>query len=141
MEENQHDKQPYGRINTLLAYNRTRAASERTLMAWVRTSLAMISFGFSISTFFRSLRQAEGLPPLRFSSEPLVLGLGLVVLGTVVLALGAMQEYRFMREAREAMKPMNVPGVWTFSFGAAALMILLDLTVLVYLLYRALRTF
>jgi uncharacterized membrane protein YidH (DUF202 family) len=36
------------KIGDILALDRTRLASERTLMACVRTALSMISFGFTI---------------------------------------------------------------------------------------------
>ena len=36
---------------------RTFLATERTLMAWVRTSLSMISFGFTIVKFFEYLAE------------------------------------------------------------------------------------
>jgi len=32
-----------------LAKERSREASDRTLMAWIRTSISMISFGFAIA--------------------------------------------------------------------------------------------
>ena len=34
--------------NENLSIDRTRMAAERTLMAWLRTALSMISFGFTI---------------------------------------------------------------------------------------------
>ena len=34
-----------------LAKERSRQASDRTLMAWVRTSLSLIGFGFGIASF------------------------------------------------------------------------------------------
>jgi putative membrane protein len=40
-----------------IAADRTWLAHERTLMAWIRTSTSMISFGFTIYKFF------EGRPP------------------------------------------------------------------------------
>jgi putative membrane protein len=35
-------------------------AAERTLMAWIRTSLSMIAFGFTLAKLFQSLA-AEGV--------------------------------------------------------------------------------
>ena len=52
---------------TRLALSRTILAHDRTLMAWVRTSTSMISFGFTIYKFFqfvqndRSAQHAETL--------------------------------------------------------------------------------
>ena len=37
-----------------LALERAYIAHERTMMAWIRTSVALITFGFSIQQFFRS---------------------------------------------------------------------------------------
>jgi putative membrane protein len=34
-----------------LACERNRPAADRTLMAWLRTALAMIGFGFGLRTF------------------------------------------------------------------------------------------
>jgi len=48
------------------AWLRTRLALERTLMAWVRTAIALIGFGFSIVEIFNRLGNMPGLaPPLR----------------------------------------------------------------------------
>ncbi|WP_276133778.1 YidH family protein [Polluticoccus soli] len=38
--------------STDLAYRRTVIAEERTLMAWIRTALSLISFGFTIYKIF-----------------------------------------------------------------------------------------
>ena len=42
-----------------LALKRTLLAHQRTLMAWIRTSASMISFGFTIYKFFEYLTTAE----------------------------------------------------------------------------------
>ena len=41
-----HD--PSSSITNELARDRNRQAADRTLLAWIRTSLAMISLGFGI---------------------------------------------------------------------------------------------
>jgi putative membrane protein len=45
--------------STELALSRTLLAHQRTLMAWIRTSASLISFGFTIYKFFEYLVQAE----------------------------------------------------------------------------------
>lgn len=75
-----------------LARERTRAAADRTLMAWIRTSLSLISFGFGIGkTFelFDAAFPAKHLDPLRAS---LVIALSLVILGMLGL-LGAIIQH------------------------------------------------
>ena len=45
---------------TKLAYDRTYLAHERTQMGWVRTSLALISFGFGIAKLYQFLHETQG---------------------------------------------------------------------------------
>ncbi|HLN49797.1 MAG TPA: DUF202 domain-containing protein [Steroidobacteraceae bacterium] len=42
---------------------RTRMALERTLMAWLRTAVALIGFGFTIVQFFQRLQDMEHVAP------------------------------------------------------------------------------
>jgi putative membrane protein len=71
---------------------REHQANERTFLAWLRTSIALISFGFAIARFglfLRQLgvaitRQASPTNPI-FNSENL--GISMVVFGIAVIAL------------------------------------------------------
>jgi putative membrane protein len=77
---------------TKLAVLRTIVALDRTLMAWVRTSTSLISFGFTIYKFFQALRESEATPDRHLMTPR---GLGLVMIGLGVAALlVATIEYR-----------------------------------------------
>lgn len=48
------EDEPYNLANEL-AKERTRNAADRTLMAWIRTSLSLIGFGFGIPEIVRTI--------------------------------------------------------------------------------------
>jgi putative membrane protein len=103
------------RSNNELAMDRSRMASERTLMAWLRTSLSMISFGFTIFKFLEALQQQATVKALRPDS-PRNVGLALIGIGTVALILACVQHRRYLRalgpdEARAGLDlPLLVSG-------------------------------
>jgi putative membrane protein len=66
-------------INTELAKERTGAAYDRTLMAWVRTALSFIGFGIGI---FEYTEKTGGDTIFRSSK---IVGLSLVILGIVAI--------------------------------------------------------
>jgi uncharacterized membrane protein YidH (DUF202 family) len=69
-------------------------ASERTLMGWIRTSLAMISFGFGIAKFFEFLRTSQPDRARKFGEGPEFVGEFLLVLGTILLLGAAIAHWR-----------------------------------------------
>ena len=56
------------------AWLRTRLALERTIMAWVRTAVSLIGFGFAIVQFFDRLQQMPGDVAARFRMRRDMLG-------------------------------------------------------------------
>jgi putative membrane protein len=78
---------------TNLALDRTFLAHERTLMAWVRTSASLISFGFSIYKFFQYLSQSQGVMPYR-RFGPREFAAGMISLGIVTLVFATLQHRR-----------------------------------------------
>jgi putative membrane protein len=105
-----------------LAAIRTELSGERTLMAWTRTSLGLISFGFSFHKFMRAL------PGNRGDHSPRFLGIFLAAMGTMSLLAGTIQYVRVLRsfEARRLG--------FMFYFACAALA--LGLLVLVGLILK-----
>lgn len=77
---------------TELAKERNRAAEERTLMAWIRTCLSLISFGFGIERIVAVLHNQVGdvVDPFRLSR---ILGFSFVALGTLAMVAAAL-DYR-----------------------------------------------
>ncbi len=75
---------------------RTRLALERTLMAWVRTGVALIGFGFTIVQFFQRLGGMEGVAPARRPQAPRYLGLALIAAGVLALVISGWQYRRLV---------------------------------------------
>ncbi len=68
------------------AWLRTRLALERTVMAWVRTSVALIGFGFTIVQFFERLNTMEGVAAVSRPYAARYVGLALIATGVFALA-------------------------------------------------------
>lgn len=79
-------------------------AAERTLLAWVRTGLAMMGFGFVVARFGLFLREVAavgGSVPPRQHVASLVVGTALVVLGVVVNVAAAAAHWRTMQRLEQ----------------------------------------
>lgn len=74
---------------TSLALERTYYAAQRTLMAWIRTSISMISFGFTIGKLADAVQSIQALHGREISVTSIALFL--VLLGTISLLLAAIQ--------------------------------------------------
>ena len=67
---------------------RTRLSAERTLMAYDRTAIALIGFGFTIYQFLAKLNVTKGVAPPAHVNAPQILGLILITAGLALLAAG-----------------------------------------------------
>jgi putative membrane protein len=76
------------------AWLRTRLSIERTMMAWVRTAIALIGFGFTIVQFLDRMKDMSGVAPPRFNDAPRYLGLSLIFCGIAALLISIWQ-YRW----------------------------------------------
>jgi putative membrane protein len=67
-------------------------------MAWIRTALSMIGFGFSIYKFFQYLPEEIAAGNIQRPQAPRNLGLSLIALGTLALGAAAWQHLNFLKE-------------------------------------------
>lgn len=72
-------------------------AAERTLLAWIRTGLTVIGLGFVVARFGLFLRLMRDSPAPTASGGSTLIGVGLVVLGSVAIGVAAWQHARFWR--------------------------------------------
>jgi putative membrane protein len=116
---------------------RVRFAIERTLLAWVRTGLAMMGFGFVVARFGLFLREIEAArqaAPLKTSSGlSLWIGTALILLGVVVNLLVAAENLRLMRQV-PSRPPYGVRS-WLMGVGVALVLAILGIAMAVYLVF------
>jgi putative membrane protein len=118
------------------------AANERTFLAWVRTAIAIMAFGFLVEKFDLFLRIAgESLAArsLPTGSETVgnLTGFLLVVLGGAMMVFAAI---RFRKTALdiEAKEVRLGPGA-RLDITLVSLLLLLGTTLFVYLVYTVVR--
>jgi putative membrane protein len=76
-------------------------AVERTFLAWIRTALALMGFGFVVARFglfLRELQLTQPTVPARSPGLSMWFGTALIVLGIVVSASSAWQHVRVIRD-------------------------------------------
>ena len=114
---------------------RVHMAGERTLLAWIRTGLSMMGFGFVIARFGMFLRElaattASARPPSVGLS--LWIGAAIVILGVAVNLAAAMQHARFLRRLSQG-KPYQ-PSSWSLGLIVSIALAMLGIGMTAYLL-------
>jgi len=97
---------------TRLALSRTILAHDRTLMAWVRTSTSMISFGFTIYKFFQFELKTPA-EPAHHLIGPRGFALIMISTGLTGLLLAAIQHRSSLKLLRDMYgdQPRSVAGI------------------------------
>jgi putative membrane protein len=120
------------KITDILALDRTRMAAERTLMAWLRTALSMITFGFSIYKFLEFLQEESKVPPL-VPRAPQNLGLTLIGIGTFALIIACVQYRKYIH----ALRPAQPNKIWDLTFIVSCCIALLGLLIFGSIIFRS----
>lgn len=110
-------------ITNELAKERNRAAADRTLMAWIRTALSMIGFGFGIGQVVESLHKIE---PGRISNpihSARIFGGAIILLGILSLALALLEHQQILKRLQRSQFTYKAPLPLTLIVGILLLLI------------------
>jgi putative membrane protein len=113
------------------ALENTRLAYERTLMAWIRTSISLISFGFTIYKFFQYVQESQP-EQIRHMRSPRVIGMFMISTGIFTLLLATLEHWHSRKMLREQYAGMQV----SLAAIVAALISTLGLMALIATIFR-----
>ena len=109
-------------------------AAERTMLAWLRTGIAVMAFGFVVARFglFLRLLRAQAGAEVGHGVSP-YLGAALVGLGVVATAGGAVQYRRFVAtlEAQDRPETFSPRFVLSLSWALVLIGVVLAIVLLV----------
>jgi putative membrane protein len=119
---------------------RVRFAAERTLLAWMRTGLALMGFGFVVARFGLFLREiaAAGQVAVHRQSTgwSLWIGTGLIALGVAISGVASCEYYRFVRLFERGQS--YVPRTTLLAVTVAFILAVLGIIMAVYLIVLSL---
>lgn len=97
-------------------------AAERTLLAWLRTGVAVVGLGFVVSRFGLFLHlvafQSPSLVPRTESLASGILGLSFVLFGAAAIAVATVQHGRFIAALPEQDRPPRYSPHWALWLSA-----------------------
>ncbi len=129
------------RVGCMIKRYSDHAANERTFLAWVRTAIAVMAFGFVIERFDLFLQaMAPQMPGKQLSAHSQwfanVAGLAFIVLGVAMIVLAGV---RFVKSAKDIERATDVPGPGErFDLALAALIGLLGIALFLYMSHAVL---
>ena len=126
--------QPTTKIEKEIAFDRDRFAADRTILAWIRTSISLIGFGFSIFKFFQLVKELHPLgAQTTIPSGTKNFGIALVALGVIFLILATFEYIAFIKRlCHKACQPF----VLSASLMASFFLSIVGLIALVSMLFE-----
>lgn len=95
-----------------LAKERNRAAYDRTLMAWIRTAISLIAFGFAIAKSYEYIEMDQMEKTGRFIDQihaPIWFGTSFIVLGLLCIFGGVIQYVKVVQQLQSGQFTYGEP--------------------------------
>jgi len=130
------DQKPNGGTN-VDEIIRMRLQMETTLLGWVRTSLALMGFGFVLARFGFFLREIASVGEMRVRPHPWLAttntftGTALILLGVIVLLISVYSHRRMAIGLERG--DLGVPGRWSLGMILCLILAGLGMGLAVYL--------
>ncbi len=102
------EPRPYN-LNHELAKERNRAAAERTLMAWIRTALSLIGFGFGVDRLVAAVQSSRLAGSDRIDVSVRLLSIGFIAIGNLALVMAVLQHQQVLKRLRRNDFRYNPP--------------------------------
>ena len=101
---------------------RNRLAAERTLLAWIRTGVTLMGFGFVVARFGLVLDEVKASPSPAAVPHAAIstwIGIILVIVGAIIMGAAAWEHRLYVR--RLDRQESHVPQAWLSDIAAAVL--------------------
>lgn len=115
---------------------RVYLAAERTFLAWIRTGLSLMGFGFVVARFGLFLREMEfSQHPLPIHSAHFTLWIGnaLILIGVIVNLFSAWQHTRFISAVKQGTEVVDRPVA--MAVAIALILAVTGVAMTIYLLF------
>ena len=120
------------KLADILARDRTKMAADRSLLAWVRTALSMIAFGFTIYHFLQVVNEQSKTRVL-VPNAPRDVGLALIGVGTFALIVACVQHWKYLKR----LNPTQPYKPWDLAFIVACFLVLLGILMFASVIYKS----
>ncbi len=123
-------------ISTQLSWMRSDLSNLRTLLAWARTAVSMIGFGFTIYNFYRGF--LEDIGGTRGDDAARNLGMALVAAGTFAMVVAVWNYWSINQYLQSLDAPLDISAGlkrrWIYSYVLAAVIAVIGLVTLLFML-------